>query len=258
MPCYNAENFLAYSIESILCQTFKDFELIIIDDCSTDSSPDIIKSYLERDRRIIYLRNEKNSGVAASLNRGILYAHGEYIARMDADDISEPERLERQASFMNENPDCIVCGADIIIIDEKNNKIGSRTYCRTDDDIKKNILRMSPFAHPSVIMRRKILIKNKFLYTEDFPRAEDYDLWLRMADCGEYANLDHFLLKYRISDKGIKYLHCREILSETIRLKIKHLRRGRLSSYMILILEIILFLFPEKFILYLFKKRYGK
>jgi len=137
MPAYNAEKYIGEAIESILNQTYKDFELIIVNDASTDSTGSIIKTYAEKDERIVVLENEQNLNIAGSLNRAISAAKGEFLARMDADDIALPERLEIQSKAMQENPKVAVVGNDINLIDENGSVIGYRHYPtnRTDKDL---------------------------------------------------------------------------------------------------------------------------
>jgi len=256
MPCYNAERFLKNAIESMLDQTFTDFEFIIIDDCSTDRSAAIVREYQKKDRRIQYHKNASNSGVAASLNAGIGMARGEYIARMDADDISLPERLERQVNHMKKNPSCVACGTDIILIDEKGGRIGSREYHYTSETIKKNIHRASCFAHPTVMLRRKTLTENNIFYSTGLRWVEDYDLWFRLSRYGQFANLKEYLLYYRLSPSSVKNNHCRESLGNTIRLKFTHLSHATIISGLVLSAEMLLYLFPARFILFLFEMKY--
>ena len=164
--------YIKASVESILQQTLTDLEFIIIqDDPLNERVASLLLRYAREGRRIRYLRNEKKLGLALSLNRGLKIAEGKYIARMDADDISEPERLELQINFMNKNQDHIVCGTNIFLINENGSEIGPRKYFQTDEKIKKNILQMSPFAHPSVMIRKKVLTDNNILYSEKYPRA---------------------------------------------------------------------------------------
>jgi len=252
MPCRNAEKYLRQAIESILNQTLRNYEVIIIDDASTDSSKSIIDNYIQNDK-IVYIRNEKNMGVAASLNKGILRSKGKYIARMDADDISEPDRLEIQADYMTSHPNCIVCGTDIILIDEKNKVIGRRIYQHDDSTIKKRLLRNNPFAHPATMIRKNILFDKNIFYTDDYPRAEDYHLWLRLAEYGEFCNLNRFLLQYRITDQAVKNIYCKEMLLDTIRLKKKFYYYADIVSYFIYLIEIIFVFFPKNTVFYFFK-----
>lgn len=256
MPCYNAEAFLHQAINSMLGQTFRSFELIIVDDCSTDSSARIIRQLSAKDSRIIYHKNETNRGVAESLNTGIRMAKGEFIARMDADDVSLPERLELQVEHMKRNPSCEACGTDIIIIDEKGDRIGSREYYYTDENIKRNIHRASCFAHPTVMLRRETLIENNLFYSTRLRWVEDYDLWFRLSGYGEFSNLKKYLFNYRFSSSSVKNTHCKESLRNTIRLKLMNMSHATFLSCFILCAEIVLLCLPKRLILFLFESRY--
>lgn len=258
MPCYNSKKYLAKSIGSILDQTYRNFEFIIIDDCSTDGSDLIIKEFQKKDNRIVYLKNEKNLGVALSLNAGIKISSGKYIARMDADDISLDSRLEKQYEFMESKQDCIVCGTNINLIDQNDSIIGSRYYYESDEKIKRKILNMSPFAHPTVIIRKEVLITNEIYYSDKYPRAEDYYLWLRLVPYGSFNNLNQKMFNYRISESSIKSLYLKQTLKDTISLKIKHIKYGDMNSYLILFLEILLYMFPKKVVMRLYKFKYRK
>lgn len=206
LPVYNAQKYLREAIDSILNQTFKDFEFIIINDGSRDSSPEIIKSY--SDERIRYYDNDGNKGLIYTLNRGIDLAKGEYIARMDADDISMPTRFEKQVAYMDSHPDCIVCGTDTQSF--YNDKIKDfiikllpSHYKYDDCTIKKYLLISACFAHPTVFIRTKTLIDNNIRYKEEYKHAEDYKLWIDLCDYGNFHNLHEKLLKYRITPTQI-------------------------------------------------------
>lgn len=258
MPAYNAERFLTEAIDSILAQSLKDFELIIINDASADLTKEIIMSCRAKDPRIIYLENETNLGVHETLNAGLHQARGEFIARMDADDIAEPQRLEKQVTFLRSNSDAIVCGTFLQMIDETGRVIGKRIYETTDAGIKKGILRGSPFAHPSVMIRRETLAAHALRYSGAYPYAEDYDLWLRLMSFGKFFNLGEPLLRYRLSDQAVKNRHCKTALRSTIRLKCKYLNHADLISWGILLAEMILLSLPKSWILYMFKKLHGE
>lgn len=202
MPVYNASMSLHEAIESMLAQTFTDFEFLIIDDGSTDDSASIINSY--KDPRIRVLSNGKNEGLVYSLNRGIDEAFGEYIARMDSDDISLPQRLEEQVAFMDSRPEIGVSGTWIQTIDEhgKNLKYTNK-YLTEPEDIRAGMLFNTPFAHPSVMIRTSVLRKTGLRYDmEDRFYYEDYSLWLKLAQVTKFANLPKALLKYRIHKKS--------------------------------------------------------
>jgi len=183
MPVFNADGFVAKAIESVLNQTFDDFELIIIDNNSTDNSVNIIRSF--HDPRIIIICNEKNFGIGASLNIGIKRARGKYIARMDADDVSYPNRLMNQIRFLQKNRDVSVLGSCASLFDEK-----GRIWGRISPIAKpklKDWLWGSQVIHASVLMKTKD-VKSVGGYDCKANRFEDYDLWLRMIKNGYVIN----------------------------------------------------------------------
>ena len=199
MPVYNAEKFLKEAIDSILNQTFKDFEFLIINDASTDNSKKIIISY--QDSRIRYFENKKNLGVAKTLNRGLRLAKGEYIARMDADDISLPDRFKKQVEFMEKNPQTAICGTWLQLI---NNKVDDIWRCPSDHETIKSLsLFYSSIYHPTVFIRINILKKNNFFYNPLFVHVEDYELWVRIMEKTRVANLKEVLLFHRIHSKEV-------------------------------------------------------
>ena len=190
LPVYNAENFIAHSVQSILHQTESNFELLIIDDCSTDGTCLILESF--KDSRITIYKKERNTGYTESLNWGINLAKGKYIARMDADDWSYPERFQKQYDFLEANPDIAICGTDAHVMhsDFKFN------YPLDNDAIRTNLLFGSSLIHPSIMGQRKFFAD--FMYDPSKEPAEDYDLFVRLAIAGEkLANLKEVLLKYR-------------------------------------------------------------
>lgn len=203
MPVYNAEKYLAEAVDSILCQTYTDWELIIIDDGSTDESDTIIRSY--SDSRIRYYRNDGNQGLITTLNKGISLCSGKYIARMDADDISMPERFQLQKDFLDSHPDCALCGSDAEVINEYESITGKILNLRSDDYLQVNLLFSVPFVHPSVMLRAEILKEN--LFDERYKHAEDYELWCRIADQYRLANLPSYLLKYRWHTTNVSVLN---------------------------------------------------
>lgn len=199
MPVYNGEKYLREAIDSILNQTYEGFEFIIINDCSTDLTEEIIKSY--NDSRIIYIKNEKNLGVALSLNKGLDLAQGEYIARMDADDISLPERFAEQVSFLREHPSVAVCGTVTALFGAKN---ASSTYTVFGkENIKIELLFSSCLAHPAVMMRRDVIKKEHYRYDNFYDKIEDYELWTRINEKYDMDNIDKVLFKYRIHEDQV-------------------------------------------------------
>lgn len=180
MPCYNEQANIEIAIKSVLSQTFSDFELIVVDDCSDDSSAEIIKRLESYDHRVVYLRNARNSGVAISLNNGLKISRGEFIARMDADDICESDRLRKQFQYMSTHPECILCGT----LADVRNKNGLYTQGKTDKHLKRDLVVNNPFVHSSVMFRR-IIDGQAVLYPET-KGFEDYGLWISLCNKGGF------------------------------------------------------------------------
>lgn len=200
MPAYNAEKYIGKSIDSILNQTYGDFEFIIINDGSKDSTKEIILSY--SDNRIVYLENEINSGIVVTLNKGLEYATGEYIARMDADDIAVAERLEKQIEFMEKNKDVGVLGTGICIFGEDVHE-QVRVFTTNPEQLKAELIFNSCIAHPTVMMRSNILKSNGLSYDLEYAGAEDYNLWWKIAKISQIATIPDLLVKYRIHSSQI-------------------------------------------------------
>ena len=194
MPAYNAEKYIAEAIDSILGQTFGDFEFIILNDCSKDRTEEIILSY--DDPRIVYLKNEQNLGVAATLNRGLAIAKGEYIARMDADDISLPERFEKQVAYLDANDDIVVLGTNLECFNESGT-IRTGWSVSDPEQMKVDMLFACGLAHPSVMMRSDV-IWNLNGYDPTYNGLEDYELWCRVLEHHKITTLPDILLRYRI------------------------------------------------------------
>lgn len=204
MSVYNEPiDWVRQSIDSILTQTFSDFEFIIINDNPNNSEiQQFLYDYAVKDDRIKLIENEGNIGLTKSLNKGISYATGKYIARMDADDISYPKRLEKQFQYMESHPEVIVCGTRVKYFGKKSALIYN-TFFEKDTDIRGQMFISSGFAHPSVIIRREILFSNNIRYDETFITAQDYKLWFDLNTFGKFANLKEVLLKYRLSSAQI-------------------------------------------------------
>lgn len=232
MPIYNAEKYLHESIDSILNQTYQNFEFIIINDGSTDGSADIVRSY--KDPRIIFVDNPKNSGLVAVLNQGLDMAQGEFIARMDADDISLQSRLEKQIKFMKKHKDVGICGTFFHIFGNQINRIEKKKLLPS----LKDMLKTSPVGHPTVMMRKSVLNKYHLRYDPRYKYAEDYELWTRAIKYTKIANLKDVLLNYRWSGDNVSITHNSEQLqtSEIIKQKIRR-KIGRTSSLYHMILD---------------------
>ncbi len=212
MSVYNSESFLAEAIESVLGQTFSDFEFVIVDDGSTDRSTEILAAYARRDPRIRLYRQE-NRGVVDALNRGCDLAQGACIARMDADDIALPDRLSRQMGFLAGRPAVALIGGAVDVIDPDGRRMYTLRYPVGEDQIKYGLPLWNCFAHPTIVMRTDAFrvvggYRKAFLY------AEDYDLWLRLAERYDVANLAESILLLRTHGAQVtgKYLE-QQVLS---------------------------------------------
>ena len=197
MPVYNCELYIKEAVDSILNQTFSDFEFIIIDDASTDATVSIIRSY--NDSRIYLVEKTFNTGLTNSLNHGLSIAKGEYIARMDGDDVSLPERFLQQVAFLDKNLDVVVCGGYFKIIGM--DKI--ITVPENHEDIKLAMLKDCAIAHPTVMMRKETLKQHSLMYDITKEPAEDYDLWTRLLSIGKLHNLQKVLLNYRVHNSQV-------------------------------------------------------
>lgn len=202
MPAYNAEQYIAEAIDSIIDQTFSDFEFIIVDDGSTDRTWEIVQEYANKDDRIVPLRNEKNMNICHALNRGIDAARGKYIARMDADDWSYPDRLEKQYKYMEAHPDIVISGGTMEVCDENLNVLNERRYNLTDEAIRKKLFRYSPFCHATTIYKSDAA-KKVHGYNAQLYDAEDYDFYFRLGQSGKFANLTDTLYKMRVNNLGV-------------------------------------------------------
>lgn len=217
MPVYNGEKYLREAIDSILNQTFSNFEFIILNDGSTDKTEEIILSYT--DPRIVYVKNEENLQIVKTLNKGIALAKGKYIARMDADDISMPERFAKQFAFMEANPDVGVCGTWLKTFGEISDVLQMPV---SHDEILVTLLFNSCIMHPTVFMRKTVLCAQTVIYDENYNKAEDYELWTRLIFKTKFANIPQALLNYRILDTSNNRSHYKktqQCLADQIREK---------------------------------------
>ena len=195
LAVYNCAKYLKESIDSILNQTFAEFELILINDGSTDLTDTIITQYT--DKRIVYVKNETNLGLIDSLNKGILLSRGKYIARMDADDITLPDRLKVQCHFMDTHPEIGICGSSVDAFWVSTGKYQRIDYATTDLSIRAFTFFQSPFCHPTVMIRKEVLNQYFLNYSKDYYLAEDYALWVAMLAHTKAANIPQVLLHYR-------------------------------------------------------------
>ena len=205
LPVYNAKRHLKPALESLLCQSFRDFELIAIDDGSTDGSSAVLAKYAQQDERIKIL-TQNNEGLVSALNRGIKESQSNYIARMDADDIAAPERLSLQFNYMESHPECVVLGSWVTFIDDAGLPFFNYKTNTSHKTILKDILQGNGGAiiHPSLFIRRQALVDIGG-YDPKCKHFEDFDLYLKLIDYGTFYNIPEYLLQYRRHFKSINF-----------------------------------------------------
>jgi glycosyltransferase involved in cell wall biosynthesis len=221
MPVYNGEKYLREAIDSILNQTFTDFELLIINDGSTDESQKIIESY--NDKRIRLVNNETNLKLIETLNKGLKLAKGEYIARMDCDDIAMPDRFKTQVDYMDSHKDVGVCGSYIKTF-ITGNKPRTRKLYTDSNEIRCTYLFWGCMAHPSVMLKKKLFSDNNLEYSKDFIHAEDYELWSRCLKLFNITNLPVPLLMYRVHKNSIGNANSGQQIESTVKSMLIYLK----------------------------------
>lgn len=222
MPVYNAGDFLVEALDSILSQTYQNFELIIINDGSTDKSQKIIETYQNRypeKIRVIYLKTKH--GAFAAANRGVRISKGEYIAPMDSDDISEPERIEKEIDFLQKNPDYIVVGTHAKIIDKNGEEIGKKAFPINHQDIYQKFFEVNPIVHPSCMIRRSLMPEKTTLYRDKFGVNDDYYTLFVLLRFGKFANIPEFLFNYRIHQNNSSLQNLKQKFFNTVKIRIK-------------------------------------
>lgn len=201
LPVFNGEKYLAEAFDSLLNQTMGDFEVLIVDDGSTDSTPSIIGDYCTRDRRIRRLTNSRNQGITFSLNRGLTEARGEFIARMDADDVCHPTRFEKQVDFLRRHKNIGLLGTEMYNLSQDGFLSRSWSFTR-HAELAWFLLFTCTFGHPTVMFRRSLIELFEPFY-RDVTACEDYELWVRLSRVTQLANLPVPLLTYRLHEERI-------------------------------------------------------
>jgi glycosyltransferase involved in cell wall biosynthesis len=220
MPNYNCARFLDEAIDSILQQTFCDFEFIIIDDGSTDNSWEIIQKYACKDDRIRAFKNERNQHIVYCRNKGVSLSKCDLIAFLDSDDIAFPERLKIQVDYMLKNPDCGVCGSNFEMINEKSQLIGYKKFPENHDAIKKSFFFCNPFGQNTVIVRKKCF-NEVGLYNDEYRNAEDLDMWVRIGGKFKLHNIQKDLVKYRVHAKNSMFTSQKRMIRSTLKIRKK-------------------------------------
>ena len=223
MPAYNCRPYLPEAIEAILHQTYRDFEFLIIDDGSTDGSGDILSSYARKDSRIVLAPNEQNVGIIHSLNKGLDLARGDYVARMDADDICKPTRLEKQVAYMDSHSSVDVCGCWLQLFGNSTAHVWY--YPEDDATIRCLLLFHSSMPHATVMLRRSVFEEHLLRYQEDYMHAEDYALWVYASKVLRFANIPEVLYLYRRYDGNVTQVFEQEKMIATARVRREQLER---------------------------------
>jgi glycosyltransferase involved in cell wall biosynthesis len=199
LPVFNGEKYIRYAMESVLQQDYTNFELLIINDGSTDKTSDIISGF--KDPRLKIISHEKNLGLVNSLNEGIDLSDGDYIVRMDADDICLPGRISSQVKFMEKNPSIGASGTFYFAL--INGKKLFYSFPTPVNETKAMLLFNSPVAHPTAIIRRSLLRRHNLKYSSQFVHAEDYFLWSQISEHADLSNLNKYFLEYRFHDSQV-------------------------------------------------------
>lgn len=206
MSAYNSEKFISDSISSILNQTYGYWEFVIVNDASSDNTLKIINHFSEKDPRIKVINNERNVGLTISLNVGINNSEGEFVARLDSDDLAEPSRLEKQLDYLRTHSDVGLVGSGAYLINNFGNKIGSLNVVSQPYFVDKFLINLNPFIHSSIMVRREAL-DDVGPYREKFRYSQDYDLILRLSDKYKLSNIALPLIRWRVSDGSLTMQH---------------------------------------------------
>ncbi len=221
MPVYNAGHFLAEAIESLQNQTHQNWELIAVDDHSTDNSWKILKEFAQNDSRIKISRTRKNRGVAYTANLALSKTKGEFIARMDADDISLPWRLEKQIQFLQKNSQVAAVGGQCELIDQNGMIIGEKHFPTDFQSIKAMIFASIPLQQPTLMVNRKLLPKDFNWYEDNFDVAEEVELLFKLFQYGQVCNLPEVVLQYRLHGQNLSLQNPKRTFFLTFKTRIK-------------------------------------
>lgn len=223
LSCHNQADYLKVAIKSVLNQTYQSFEVVVINDASTDATAAILSRI--KDTRVRVITASKRLGLAQALNQAARVAKGKYLARMDADDIAAKNRLKIQVAYLEKHPTAAMCGSAVTLIDKTGVTIGVKRYPQDYWRLKEVIMRYNPFIHPTVMLSKKIF-DDVGGYNPDLNGAEDYDLWLRLLAKYEAVNLSKKLLFYRVNPEGISWRNLKQTEWQALRARFNAIKRG--------------------------------
>lgn len=219
MPTWNGAQRVSASIQSVLSQSYRNWELLIIDDGSIDTTKEVVSNFISTDSRIYYLKNENNIGIQKSLNKGLKEAKGEYIARIDDDDVwIDSHKLQKQFDFLCTNSEYVLVGTGAVLVDEKAVTLGKYLLPKTDSAIRSRILRKNCFTHSTVMYQKDITLSlGGYSELVETLHVEDYDLWLKLGLKGRVANIPEYMVQITVSDATItssnRIIQAKRILS---------------------------------------------
>lgn len=254
MPAYNAGKYVGKTIESILNQTYQNFELVIVDDGSTNGTVELLQSYQKRyPKKIKLYRFDKNRGESFSANYAFKNAQGEFIARMDADDIAKPDRLATQVVFLLKNPRVIVVGSQAEVIDRNGVVIGKKFFPVTHDKIYEKYAILHPMLHSSCMIRRSLLPNDESLYEDIYEPNDDYYTFFRLLCYGNFANINKPLVQYRVHGQNKSLTNPKSKFFNSVKIRLAAIRNGWYKPtrfvYIVMIVQIIaITIMPEKLI----------
>lgn len=225
MPAYNAGAYIAEAIESILNQTYKNLELIIVNDGSTDDTYAIAKKYAKKDRRVVVLHNDKHNGLSITANKGMRKTKGVYIARMDADDIALPERIEKQVAYLEAHKETVAVGGFCYIINKNGKIIGRKTFPTSFEEIYEYIFRFIPVQQGTLTIAKHRLPKNFAFYEDGMNTAEEVELFFKLFQHGRVENMPAYMLAYRMHDTNTSFANLRATFLLTLVARIKAIYR---------------------------------
>ncbi len=250
LSTHNGARTIGYAIESVLTQSTSDWELIIIDDGSTDAIGEVVRKFAEKDPRILYLKNEKNLGIQKSLNVGLSKSKGKYIAKIDDDDAwRDPEKLEKQVKFLDENEEYVLVGTGAIVINEEGKELFRYVLPEKDEDIRNRILSKNCFVNSSTLFKKRAAL-NFGGYDESVStlHIEDYDLWLKLGTIGKFANLREYSVIFMERHNSVSSQN-RITQAKRVIFEIKKFRYAYpkfIKGYLFSVLRLIFFIVQKK------------